>query len=126
MAGKVKICPACNSVFPAKDNRQKACCLKCAHKLKPSRNRIVGREYDLKKAYGISVEDWSRMYEEQNGCCAICNRHQAEFKKRLSVDHCHKTGKIRGLLCQPCNHAIGLFKENTYVIQKALEYLYER
>lgn len=63
----------------------------------------------LKHRYNLSKEDWDRMFEKQNGCCAICGKHQSEFAKTLGIDHNHQTGKIRGLLCYNCNRALGLF-----------------
>jgi hypothetical protein len=53
----------------------------------------------LKKTYGITHEDYTEMFCEQEGRCKICRRHQEEFTKRLFVDHCHETGVVRGLLC---------------------------
>lgn len=75
------------------------------------------------KQYGINFEDYDRMFIEQNGCCAICGKHQTKEKKSLHVDHNHKTGKIRGLLCQKCNHGVGLFNDNLDLLKKAIEYL---
>jgi len=66
------------------------------------------------------------MFEEQKGCCVICGRHQTEFKTRLAVDHNHKTGEVRGLLCRPCNAGIGLFNENLSRLENAINYLKER
>lgn len=63
------------------------------------------------------------MFEEQAGCCKICKRHQSEFKKRLDFDHCHETGKSRGLLCNQCNQALGLMKDNKENIKAMLEYV---
>lgn len=99
------------------------CSIECAHKYKPSRNWNIARNYKYKQNYGIDLEFYNKLFAEQNGCCAICKRHQSEFKMRLCVDHNHKTGEIRGLLCHPCNHAIGLFKENPVTIQAAKEYV---
>lgn len=55
--------------------------------------------------------------------CAICNRHQSEFKIALAVDHDHETGRVRGLLCKPCNIAIGLLGENQSHLMNAAAYL---
>jgi hypothetical protein len=63
------------------------------------------REYALKQ-YGISLEIYESILIEQNYCCAICGKHQSNFKKRLAVDHNHETGEIRGLLCTGCNKFI--------------------
>jgi hypothetical protein len=63
------------------------------------------------------------MFLEQEGCCMICKIHQSQCKQNLHVDHDHETGQVRGLLCQKCNHALGLFKDNPQIIQAALEYV---
>lgn len=81
------------------------------------------RNAQLKFYYGITLEDYNRMFEEQNGCCKICNRHQMEVKRRLNVDHCHETDEVRGLLCNQCNQALGLVKENPNTIKAMLEYI---
>ena len=70
-----------------------------------SRSLILHRHKLTKQAY-------DGMYIAQKGCCVICGRHQSEFKQRLHVDHCHKSGKIRGLLCFNCNCGLGNFKDN--------------
>ena len=69
----------------------------------------------LQRTYGISNEDYNVMFKGQEGCCAICGRHQREFKKRLHVDHNHTTGQVRALLCAKCNTGLGhyeLYKDN--------------
>lgn len=77
----------------------------------------------LLSTYGITIEDYNKMFEQQNGCCAICNKHQSEFKNRFHIDHNHITGKIRGLLCQKCNHGLGLFQDSSEILVIASEYL---
>lgn len=77
---------------------------------------------NLKKLYGLSVEQYEAMYRAQNGVCAICSGVNVNGR-RLAVDHCHKTGAIRGLLCSNCNFAIGLTKDNPDVLAKAISYL---
>ena len=81
------------------------------------------RDYDLNKNYGITHEIYLKMLEEQNGCCKICCVSEEESGKRLHVDHSHKTGKVRGLLCTRCNTAIGKFKEDPEIIRRAIEYV---
>jgi hypothetical protein len=63
------------------------------------------------------------MLESQSFACAICGKHPKQNRKRLAVDHCHKTLRVRGLLCSQCNQAIGLFSENISVIQNAIQYI---
>lgn len=81
------------------------------------------RDYDLNRHYGINHETYLEMLAEQNGSCKICGCTEEEHGKRLHVDHNHKTGKVRGLLCSRCNTAIGKFKEDPEIIQKAIEYI---
>jgi len=80
------------------------------------------RVHNLKKKYGLSYEEFQSMYETRAGLCDIC-KGPSEEGRLLSVDHCHKTGKVRGLLCGPCNRALGLFKDDPILLQKALEYV---
>lgn len=73
--------------------------------------------------YGVSPEEYQSMLDEQNGVCAVC--FKPEHRRGLSVDHCHKTGKVRGLLCSTCNMAIGLLKDDTKIFNRVVEYLKE-
>ena len=87
------------------------------------RRSEINRKNSLMSNYGITVKDYNHMFKKQQGCCAICGTHQSELKKRLSVDHCHETGKVRSLLCSRCNHAIGLLDENIERLRSAINYL---
>lgn len=69
------------------------------------------KNISLKSTYGITLEDYNRKLKEQNNKCDICKRDSAFFDKSLAVDHCHKTGKIRSLLCSNCNTALGTFEK---------------
>lgn len=96
-------------------------------KNKAWRQSEVGRDelYDLnlRKLYGITIADYYRMLAAQGECCAICGRHQSSFKKRLCVDHCHRTSVVRGLLCMHCNHAIGKLGDDPSTLRRAADYL---
>jgi hypothetical protein len=81
------------------------------------------RERQLKNLYGIAIEEYNLLFQKQNGKCAICNNTQLD--RRLAVDHDHKTGKIRGLLCQKCNTALGRFEDNSELLKRAIQYLEE-
>lgn len=74
----------------------------------------------LKQIYNLSLEDYEIMFMRQGGVCAICNKPSL---KRLNVDHNHITGKIRGLLCGPCNRALGLFNDKADICLAASLYL---
>lgn len=62
---------------------------------------------DIQKKYGLTVEDVARMANAQGLGCAICRRPLRFDNKDTTIDHCHATGRVRGLLCSPCNHALG-------------------
>jgi Recombination endonuclease VII len=86
----------------------------------PEKLRAQQRKNDLKKKYNISPEDYDKMFEDQQGHCAICLTTSA---KALHVDHNHETGKIRALLCSHCNVGLGHFKESLNLLDRAKEYL---
>lgn len=77
----------------------------------------------LRKMFGITLEDYNEMYKAQNGRCAICDKHSDDDSQALSVDHCHTTGKVRGLLCNNCNRALGLFNDSPEILSKAIAFL---
>lgn len=84
------------------------------------------RKSKLRDNYGLTQEQYDAMFEAQGGVCAICKepeRSRRVKRLNLSVDHCHKTGKIRGLLCSGCNTAIGHFYEDIEVMIRAKKYL---
>jgi len=76
-----------------------------------------------KRNYGITPEEYAKMFVDQGGRCAGCGRRQNEFKVRLGVDHNHETGEIRGLLCKGCNLALGHVMENTDTLRQLIGYL---
>lgn len=87
------------------------------------RNKKTQRPYLYKKKYGITVDDYNRMLQEQGGKCKICNEtgdSKDGRRKFLCVDHCHKTGKVRGLLCMKCNTSLGAFEKYR---EQMLQYL---
>jgi hypothetical protein len=81
------------------------------------------RSRHYKNRYGITLLQYNEMFDNQNGKCAICDVSQEKQSKRLSVDHCHMTGKIRKLLCDGCNKGLGHFKDKPELLLKAIEYL---
>lgn len=80
------------------------------------------KDWALKNRYGITLKQYQTLSNAQNGNCLICDGNQSKHRP-LVVDHCHKTGKIRGLLCDPCNIGLANFRENPTSMQKAIEYL---
>lgn len=81
------------------------------------------RDYDRKYNYGLSKEEFDSMLESQNGVCAICSGPAS--KRDYHVDHDHKTGKVRGILCHYCNLGLGNFKDSEELLTKAIRYLKE-
>lgn len=85
--------------------------------------------FELKRRFGIEIEQYTAMLEEQRGVCAICGKAEAATHRvtgqvrRMAVDHCHETGKIRGLLCTHCNAILGHAKDRTEVLEAAIRYL---
>lgn len=79
----------------------------------------------LKKDYGMSVAEYRKLERKQKGLCKLCKCEETHYR-RLSVDHCHKTGRVRGLLCNNCNRGLGLLKDNVTVLKRAVKHLGER
>lgn len=80
------------------------------------------KDAELKRLYGITIEDYLSIFDNQLGVCKIC-KQPCKTKSRLSVDHNHKTGKVRGLLCNRCNRALGMFEDSPELLQSAIDYL---
>lgn len=85
------------------------------------------RGHELKRNYGMTVADYAKMLEAQNGVCAICNKPETHVKNgkiaMLAVDHCHTGGQVRGLLCVNCNQGLGQFKDDISTLERAIAYL---
>lgn len=90
-----------------------------------TRRRLEKAEGDLRRLYGLSVEDLERLYLEQDGRCAICRESVAlrDGPQGMHVDHCHRSGRVRGLLCPRCNHGIAKFSDDPYRLRMAAAYL---
>lgn len=93
---------------------------------KKEKRRQIYRKSWLKRKYGMAVEDYEKMFQKQNGRCAICGSENSGGKhssETFMVDHCHKSEKVRGLLCNRCNLAIGVLSDDTWLIEKILQYV---
>jgi hypothetical protein len=93
----------------------------------PERAYRLDANKHLKKKYGISLEDYESLHKAQDGLCCICKKPESITTKkrisRLAVDHCHVTGKIRGLLCFKCNTSIALIEEDPNRLKAIRDYL---
>lgn len=99
----------------------------------PEAHRVYGRTYyhnnawrvrdsSLRKKYGITYADFVRMHEEQGGKCALCQR-EIPLSKAIHVDHDHKTGKVRALLCHHCNTGLGNLQDDPDLLLAAALYV---
>jgi transcription elongation factor Elf1 len=128
---KPPLCPLCSETdiskfyLNAKGHRKNAYCKEC-HKIRckdrwNNKSDLDKKTYTAAK-YGLSPDAYVKLYESQEGKCAICNEIPTT-KRGLHTDHCHTSGKVRGLLCHHCNTALGSFKDNINLLNKAVDYL---
>lgn len=92
----------------------------------PKATAKFDRKHKLKARYGISDLEYNIIFKLQNGRCKICKVHQSKLKRSLAVDHDHKTGLVRGLLCTRCNLGLGCFEDNIDNLMRSIEYLKEQ
>lgn len=119
-----KRCTDCHELLPntseyfyrlthGKNSANRSQCRKCHAEYQKWQKRLT--------SYGISKEQYLKMYQNQEGICPICkNRYEVDL---LCVDHCHTSGKVRALLCNNCNTGIAMLKENEDVLLSAIDYL---
>ena len=129
----MKICYACKETknladfYRSKDKHQKECktCNR-ERKLKwhqSESGKLSSANTKLKRRFGIDLDAYNEMLQEQGGQCLICGATESHGGHRLAVDHDHETGKIRGLLCKSCNVGLGNFYDNIEFLDKAIAYL---
>ena len=87
------------------------------------KNKEQQRDRGMRRRYGIGLDDYNKMLKEQKDSCYICKLSSSKQSKRLHIDHNHKTGKVRALLCHHCNTTIGALKENTMILKNIINYL---
>jgi hypothetical protein len=92
-------------------------------KKKQQENSRELRNKRLMKNFGISIDEYDKLFELQRGCCAICGRHQSKLKRTLALDHNHANGNNRGLLCYRCNTFLGYCNDNIACFENAINYL---
>lgn len=133
----MKKCKTCKETKPAQafyknnenSDRLASSCRDCAREAdkkwrakNPEKVIAYNIKNRLRIKFNLSVEDYDSMLKKQKGVCAICKK-SCKSNRQLAVDHCHKTGKIRGLLCMKCNNALGGFEDNTQLLTRAIAYL---
>ena len=119
-------CDGCGETFevPVTSGVPKQRCDECRRLEFNARARAKWREKYLRRAYGISVDEFDRMRAEQEGRCAICGATEPGGRhEEFVVDHDHDTGAVRALLCNACNTGIGLMREDPSILASAIEYV---
>lgn len=90
----------------------------------PDKRKDIMKDSRLNKNYGITLEQYNKILKDQENKCAICGESDPNHQNGFCVDHDHKTGKIRGILCNACNRGLGYFKDDTSVLSNAIKYLH--
>ena len=129
----MKICTVCNEskdlscfFWKKKGETLEACCKQCSSARAltwRTANKHKIRDTSYKKKFGITLQEYESKLKYQNYCCAICETSQEEFNLRFAIDHNHKTGEVRDLLCGQCNIAIGMAREDENILKKMIKYL---
>ena len=104
----------------------KECTIKRTVEYNKNNSSSVRSQY-LKRQYGLTFEEFDAMLSSQDNACAICGTREPSKNRgrtrRFHVDHCHKTGKVRGLLCKSCNIALGEIGDNIHTLKSMIQYL---
>lgn len=138
MAEKTKRCSTCREIkslleFHKDSTKGQGRCNECkmcrSKRSKTWHSKTKNKCWWLKRKFGITLEQYDRMFEEQGGVCVICGKEETStfqgIIRRLAVDHDHKTGKIRGLLCANCNLTLGYAKDDIIILSRMIAYLKE-
>jgi len=135
-----KVCGICGKRKPLKEypiskarkdgrlQKCKLCHSEYSKKWKQSNREaylLTQRRCRLKKAYNITLEEYDSLLKEQGKVCAICKSpiNKGGADKAMPVNHCHKTGEVRGILCTFCNRALGYLEDDTRLLKEAIKYL---
>jgi hypothetical protein len=108
------------------DGRRSTCIACHKHVLahgykKHGRNQSRDTAIKRLRQFGITPDEYNTMFLAQGGVCAICGKHQKQCKRSLAVDHCHHSGRIRGLLCMSCNTKLGWYERHQQLIRHYVE-----
>jgi hypothetical protein len=116
--------------LPLQERKARALRYKRVPRTKVEKERIytlaqkqLRRERKIVKKYGLTKEQWNLLFSEQGHCCGICSRPDSGSKYGWATDHCHLTGKVRGILCHGCNLALGAFRDSVSALKSAIRYL---
>lgn len=119
------VCVYCRTILTGGTKLTRYCSETCRDKKRQASNSKFQFRWRILKHYGLSIEKYEEMLAKQNNCCAICKTTEpgGNSTGKWNIDHDHKTGKVRGLLCGACNRGIGMFKDNPDLLESARNYL---
>lgn len=110
----------------SRKRKYKSSCKECGRDdWKKYANTLTRKIYKLKYFFDLKYEDWLLLVEKQGNKCAICKKSEDMLNRNLAIDHCHITGKVRGLLCNSCNLGLGKFEDNVELLKVAIKYIEE-
>lgn len=111
----------------AKEDPERLLKLRAYQKSYREKNQKLLSDKERERRFGITRQEYAELFHRQDGKCAICKQPETAMRlgkvKALAVDHDHKTGRVRGLLCSDCNTGIGKLKDDTKILQSAIRYL---
>lgn len=122
---KTRVCSICKKEKELeKFGKNKSMALGYAYQCKPCHNRRVNDRHRFTR-YGVTSEQFKEMLTKQDNLCAICRKVSVGCRKGsdLCIDHCHTTGRVRGLVCKRCNVVIGKIYDDPLIAQRLVEYL---
>ena len=127
MHKKCKVCEKSEGVV--KFRKWRRTCNTCTNQIQrlwrhsnPDKAFVSNKKQNLKR-YGITLDEYKALLAKQKGKCAICGNGQSSVFVSLDVDHCHRTGKVRGLLCANCNSGLGRFQDKVTLLKAAINYI---
>lgn len=117
--------PCCSACYSRQANSGRRLYSRAYAKAYRQKHPTYNKQVHLRREYGLTLEDYTSLLQKQQGLCAICLQPDPARKGStyFAVDHCHKTGIIRGLLCSRCNRALGFFKDDPDIMARAITYI---
>ena len=122
ISGKYFTGEPCKSGHIAERWKYNGMCVDCKRKSDRISNLKASKKYQVKVKYGLSIEQVQELYVSQNNQCAICKDVFGDTYK-TQIDHCHQTGRVRGLLCINCNWLLGHSRDKPSLLREAANYL---
>lgn len=123
VTGYRKECKDCHLIETNKWRNDNRASVNLNNRKRAKRNPDKFREYSLKSNYNLTLEKYNLMRKNQDYRCGICKTEESKLIRKLNVDHCHSSGKVRELLCDKCNRGLGHFNDNIDLLNEAITYI---